>query len=683
MKKIFIFIFSVICLNSFAQNVEFDKQNFPGQKDLFKQALNNLEEGDRFYEAGGGMYSVALDYFLKAHSFNPNNALLNFKIGNCYLNTSQRINSIKFFEKAIQLNAYVDQEARYKLGLAYQLNYEFDKAITEFKNYMQSIPPSELAVAKQKVDKRIEECNFAKILIKNPARVFIDNLGSSINSIYDDHSPVINADESVILFTSRRENTTGGKKAPDDNEFYEDIYTAIKGGDKWSSPSNPGKPLNGDEHDATIGLSPDGTKLFVYRGEGNGDIYLCTQNGNTWTKPERLGKTINSDDSHEPSASMSFDGKKLYFVSDKQGGYGAHDIYVATANEKGKWSEAVNLGATINTQYDEYGVFMHPDGKTMYFSSNGHKTIGGLDLFKTVFENGKWSEPENIGFPINTPEDDNFLVIAASGRHGYYSSAKSEGASGGQDLFMITFLGPEKPIVSNTEDNLIASQIAPVSEKVVEKTVEIKTVPITILKGAILDDATGTPILATITLTDNVKNEVIATFTSNSSTGKYLVSLPSGKNYGISVKADNYLFHSENVDATSTAQYNEIMKDIKLKKVDVGKSIVLNNIFFDYAKATLKPESYAELGILTKLLEENPTLKIEISGHTDNRGTDATNIPLSEKRAKAVVDYLVSKGIDPARLVYKGYGPSKPIATNDNEKGRSQNRRTEFKIIGK
>jgi len=307
--------------------------------------------------------------------------------------------------------------------------------------------------------------------------------------------------------------------------------------------------------------------------------------------------------------------------------------------------------------------------------------MGGFDVFKTVYENGKWSEPQNLGYPINTADDDVFFSITASGLHAFMSSARA-GGYGEQDIYLITFL-TEKPVVTNSEDNLIAWRTEPVSETVIEQTVSVNNASLTLLKGRILDDDTKKPIEAQIILTDNTKNEELATFTSNSATGKYLVSLPSGKNYGIAVKADGYLFHSENFDIPNAAAYQEIEKDIYLKKVEVGKEIVLKNIFFDFNKATLRPESKAELENLTQLMRENPTLKIEISGHTDNVGSAAYNKTLSEQRAKAVVDYLIKAGIAADRMTSVGYGFDKPIASNATEEGRQLNRRTEFKITSK
>lgn len=664
-----------------AQNVEFEKAYFPGRKAELNEAKSQLDKGNKLFETGGGNYLLAIEPYTKAYNFNPNNALLNYRLGICYLYSIQKTKSISFFEKAILLNPTVAPDLHLVLGEAYQLNYEFDKAITEYKKYQQNLSPFNMEKERKYIEKKIKECETGKDLVTKPVRVFIDNLGSTVNSIYPDYSPIINADETVLIFTSRRPDTYGGKKDPSDNQYLEDVYFSYKKNNIWIPAINADDPINTKSHDATVGLSPDAHRLFIYRGEKGGDIFVSNLEGDKWSTPKKLPKPINLSESQETSASFTYNGTTIFFVSDREGGYGGKDIYTSTLGPKGKWSEPTNLGPTINTEYDEEGVFMHPDGKTMYFSSQGHNTMGGFDIFKTVYENGKWSEPENIGYPINTPDNDVFLTVSASGKHAYYSSTQADGL-GDDDIYMITFLGPEKPLIASNEDNLLASLTAPVSETVIEKMITVNTAQLTILKGKILDEKTREPIGATIKLTDNNKNELLATFESNSSTGEYLISLPSGKNYGIAVEAQGYLFYSENQDIPAASQYQEIINDILLKKIEVGKSIVLRNIFFDTGKSTLRPESYAELGILYQLLSDNPKMRIEISGHTDNKGSAALNKKLSESRAKSVVDYLISKGIDASRLEYKGYGFDKPIATNDTEAGRQENRRTEFKVIG-
>ena len=326
---------------------------------------------------------------------------------------------------------------------------------------------------------------------------------------------------------------------------------------------------------------------------------------------------------------------------------------------------------------------MHPDGRTIFFSSKGHSTIGGFDIFKsTKDDNGNWGKPENLGMPINTPDNDLSFVLSANGRHGYFSSTR-EGGKGRYDIYLITFLGPEKPLFVSNEDQLLASFKTSVSDNVLEKSVEIKTIRLTVVKGVVKDAMTNNPIKAQIEVVDNDKNEVVFSSTSNSKTGKFLVSLPSGKNYGLAVKADDYLFHSENFNIPQTTAYQEITKEILLNNVKKDVKIVLKNVFFDPGKAILRPTSYPELNRLAKLMHDVPTLKIEISGHTDNTGSTTLNNKLSEGRAKAVVEYLLAQDLTSDRLTYVGYGKSQPIADNNTKEGRQQNRRVEFKVLSK
>ena len=680
MKKLsylLLFISSVLQ----AQNIEFEKANFPDKKDQLKEAKRSIETGDDIMKGGEFFYKQAIPHYLKANEFNPNNAQLNFKLGVCYLNSPERAAAAKYFDAAYKLNPKVDPIVLYYEGYSHHLNADWDFAIKEYQEYKETITQKDPNY--EKTIKRITECKNAKQLTEKPVRVFIDNIGNVVNTRFNEYGPVISADEDVMIFTSRREGTTGGRIDEVINEPMEDIYVSYMFNNNWTKPVNLGEPINSTDHDAVVAISPDGQRLIVYNGAKNrGDLFISELEGEKWSKPEALPKPINSD-AHEPSASISFDGNTIFFVSDRESGsLGGHDIYMCTKDVKGKWGKAVNLGPTINTPYNEEAVFVMADGKTLYFSSEGHNSMGGYDIFKTTFENGIWTTPENIGWPINTPDNDVFFVLAANGRNAYYASASKDGL-GGQDIYKITILGPEKQPLLSTEDNLLASLTAPVSEVKVEKAVAVKSPQVTLLKGIITDEQTKLPLEASIELIDNTKNEIIAVFASNKSSGKYLVSLPSGKNYGIAVKKDGYLFHSENFDLPATADYQEVNKDVALKKIDIGKSIVLRNIFFDFDKSSIRPESANELDRLIKLLNDNYTLRIELGSHTDSKGSDDYNMKLSENRSKSVVDYLITKGIAANRLEAKGYGETKPIATNDTDAGRQENRRTEFKILSK
>ena len=446
MKKILNIIFLLMTSVAAGQNVEFTKENFKDNKDGLKEAKNYINIGDNYFQQDSFYFKQAIDPYLMANKFNPNNAMLNFKIGKCYLYSNRKLKSIPFLEKALQLDPNVQVQIHYMLGKAYHLDRQWDKALAELKLFSNQL--TNVALYKDlmiEVDKQIAECITGKDLEKNPARVFIDNVGDAINSSYPEYGPVITADESVLMFTSRRPGSTGGLRDESSNEYFEDIYFSTKVNDKWTPALNIGPPINTKHHDATMGLSADGQILYIYVDDkGDGNIYECNLKGTTWSKPEKLNKNVNTD-KHESSSSLSADGKTLYFVSNRGDGFGDKDIWVSNKDEKGKWGKAENLGPIINTPYGEEGVFIHPDGKTMYFSSQGHSTMGGYDIFKSVKENGKWSVPVNLGYPVNTPDDDVFFVMAANGRHGYYSSFNSTGF-GEKDIYMITFLGPEKPM---------------------------------------------------------------------------------------------------------------------------------------------------------------------------------------------------------------------------------------------
>lgn len=716
MRTIYKIVTILLLTTSFAiaQNVEFEKANFPDKKDQLKEARKSLDEGKDAFELGKKEYDFILEgyvsknnyypvsrkdyqragdiyfkqaqpFLMKAQEFNPNNAELNYMLGVINFNLNPQSDAAsKYLEKAVSLNGKIPADANYFLAWAMQFLLKWDDAIKYYQVHLNLLNKDEKenAVAIEDVTKKINECKVGKTEMANPQRIFVDNLGTNINTSYPEYSAFISADESMMVLTARRENSTGGKLDEGDSWPFEDLYQSFKLNGKWTPAQNFGPIVNTPEHDATAGLSGDGTTMFVfkYKEKDGGDIYQSNLNGNTWSKPEHLNKNINSK-FHESSVSLSYDGKRLYFISDREGGLGAGDIYYSDKDIKGEWGPAINIGAPLNTKYGEEGVFIHPDGKTIYFSSKAHKTMGGYDVFKSTFENGKWTEPVNLGYPLNGPDDDVFFVISGSGNHGYFASSK-QGGYGDKDIYKITFLGPEKAPVVMNEDNLLASVAAPVSEFKAEKIISSGP-KMTILKGVVSDAKTHQLLEAAIELIDNTLNEVIATFKSNSTTGKYLVSLPSGKNYGIAVKKDGYLFHSENFDLKASEEYQEVEKNIDLKQIEVGQSIVLKNIFFDFDKATIRSESANELNRLIKLLTENPTLKIELGSHTDSKGSDDYNQKLSQSRSQSVVTYLIGRGISTDRLVAKGYGETVPVATNDTDAGRQENRRTEFKILSK
>lgn len=503
----------------------------------------------------------------------------------------------------------------------------------------------------------LEILNFG--VSKYSDTIIIKNTGRSINTAFQEYAPVISADGSVLIFTSRR--PVDANEVKEGRPSLEHVYMSSgKSSDSsWNAPFLLGKTINQpDRHNSAIGLSNDGQRMLLYRDDsyGNGDIFESYLSGNEWTDPRSMGKPICSK-AHESSASISPDGRKLYFVSNRNGGIGGRDIWISKQDNNGKWGDAVNAGSVINTPAEEEGVYIHPDGKTLYFSSNKPGGFGGFDIYKTVLEKGTWTVPVNMGRPLNSEGDDLYFVLDASGKTGYYSSSKP-GGFGQQDIYVIHFIQSEK------------------SEKLVGPRLHL-------LKGIVKDSISGMPVEASIEIINNQKNELISTISSNSASGKYLISLPAGINYGLRVQATGYLFYSANVDIPDTASYSEVIKNISLMKLEVGNKIILKNIFYDFNKADLRIESQAELNHLVNLLKEMPALKIEISSHTDNKGSDDYNRILSEKRAESVVNYLVNAGIDKNRLVAKGYGETIPLVGNDTPEGQQTNRRTEFVILAK
>lgn len=676
------------------KSIPFDKKLFKEQKDEFKDAKNALDEGDAIYIQGDYAWPKAIEFYEKANAFNPNNADLNYKLGNCYMKSLTKSKALECFKKAYELNPTIAKDIHLKMGEGYQLAYEFDKAKYEYNLFRRTLNNNTDAEIIIYVQKKIDDCNTAIELVANPERVWIDNLGAKVNSKFPEYSPMITADESVIMFTTRRDDGVGDDIDPSDGKFMEDIYFSEKDKDgNWTKAKGIGENINTKSHDATSGFSNDGLTLFIYYGRyGMGDIYVSHKEEDGWTKAKSVGKNINGKNSHETSACMTFDKKELYFSSNRDDGKGGHDIWKCKwDDEKEEWGKATNVGDIINTNGDEIGVFLHPDGQTMYFSSNGHKGMGGYDIYySTKDENGNWTEPVNIGYPISTTDDDVHFAISASGKHGYYASF-NEGGQGEKDLYMITFLGPEKQPLLSSEDNLLASVAAPVKEEIKQPKVKVSAKNLSIMKGLVLDAETKKPVKAFLELVDNGSQAKIMELNNDAQSGKFLMSLPAGKNYGIAVKADGYLFHSENFDIPADAGFKEYEKVIYLKKIKKGESIVLRNIFFDTDKYSLKPESKTELERLLTLLEDNPDLRIEISGHTDTHGSSTYNQRLSEDRAKAVVDYLVAAGLPRERFEYKGYGEAKPLisdAERDKMKTKEQrdeadarNRRTEFKIL--
>lgn len=688
-KSIILLLITVFTVNSYSQvNVKINTKAFKN-----KELVSGIKEADTYFKNANSIsYNLAIQGYYHAYEYTQNNAELNYKLGICYLYSQEKNRATTILQQAYSVNPNVAPDINYFLGNAYQKSGNFDEAVKQyelFENLQKDLKGKKQSQLFKEVAKRKDECKNAKRMTENPIRVWIDNLGPNINSNFPEYGSIFPIDESFIIFTSRRDYTGGGKRNeldPNDNQYYEDIYVSYRNDKKTFDKAINLSKLNSMQHDASISISPDGQTLFTYKGFDAGTILECKLDGKEWDTPKAI-KAINTSKYQETSASLSNDGKTLYFVSDRpkddfgNESIGGLDIFYVEKNEKGKWGKVKNIGLPINSKYDEEGIFIHADNRTLYFSSKRDGSMGGYDIYTSEKDdNDKWQEPENIGYPVNTVDDDIFFVPTANPRYAYFSSVR-EGGLGSYDIYKITFLGPDKLMAVGTEDFLIATSNSTIEQKVKLEEVEVKKIRLTIMKGTVTDALSQEPIAAVIELIDTATGKIINTIKTNKFDGSYLVSFPTGSAFNFVVSAPSFTTYEEEIEMPESSAYQEVTKDFVLTKAGIGSKIVLSNIEFDLAKATLRPSSYPELDRLVKLLKAYPRMEIEIGGHTDNTGTLAINQKLSTERAKSVVDYLIENGIRASRLSYTGYADKQPIADNNTEQGRQLNRRVEFKVI--
>ncbi|MDR1182199.1 MAG: OmpA family protein [Bacteroidales bacterium] len=500
-----------------------------------------------------------------------------------------------------------------------------------------------------------ELCLWRAKIMKDSLLITPQNMGKNINSSWSEYLPTLTADESELIFTVRRPADSKTKCLNCKEE--EDFYISRKINGEWSKRTPVGRPINTPYNEGAQCISPDGKYLIFTAcdrddGMGSCDLYWSKRVGEIWSKPRNFGKPVNTR-YWESQPTFSADGKTILFASNRPGGVGNVDIWETTMLEEGVFSEPVNLGAPINTMKDEISPFLHPDGVTLYFASTGHKGLGGEDIFySTLQEDGQWSEPINMGYPINTVANEFNLIVNARGDKAFFSSSK-KGGFGGLDLYWFEL--PES----------------------------LRPLPVTYFKGKILDNKDEKPLEALFEVIDLKTNKTVVTSTSDPLTGEFLICIPTNSHYALNAVKEHYLFYSENFEINGEySKMEPYEKNLVLKRIELGESIILKNVFFDTDKAILKPESEVELNRLFTLMQQNPQMNIEISGHTDNVGSKEYNAALSKNRAEAVFDYLIDKGIDANRMTSAGYGFDKPVSDNDTPEGRALNRRTEFTIIG-
>jgi outer membrane protein OmpA-like peptidoglycan-associated protein/tetratricopeptide (TPR) repeat protein len=640
------------------QDVPFHISRFPNDPRGLKQALISIEKGDRDLTGNIPSYRSALSHFLDAHRFNGRNASLNFKIAHCYLHLPEKFKALSYLELAGSLNPGMGHTYTFSLARAYQYAMKFHEAIVSYERFLADYPGKNadtIAMVKQ----NIAACNLGIEFIKNPASHKIESMGERINSSFDEYVPLITADEYMLVFTAKKPHRKQKQINPYNMDFYEDIYISYFQNTQWTLPLRQQRPINKKkQNNASVHLTFDGQTIYTYSSKNNGDLYSASLSGERWGKPKPF-RPVNTKEYSESHICFSYDGNTAYFVSDRPGGFGGLDIWYIEKGPNGAWGAATNMGAEINTPGNEDSPFIHPDNKTMYFSSDGHPGMGGFDIFETEWKDGHWSTPRNLRYPINGPDDDLFFILSANGMNAYFSSSRP-GGFGGQDLYTIRPFNPERP----------------------KDTVPFKDFDVTLFVGLLIDASTQKPVGGNVEITDNASGEVVWNNLVNSVSGKFTLTLPTGKNYGIVVESDGYLFYSENFNMEKQIGFREVQKTIPLIKVAEGAKLVLYNVFFDFNSWTLLPNSRAELNRAIQLLSRYPKYKIQIAGHTDSSGSDEVNDRISQQRALAVSEYLKQQQFPSDRIVLiQGFGKRQPITGNDTPEGRAKNRRVEIQLL--
>ncbi|HPE58049.1 MAG TPA: OmpA family protein [Bacteroidales bacterium] len=616
-------------------------------KELYKQ-------GEESYENGN--YLDAASKFTRALAESPDYTDAMYYAASSYYSAGENEKAVKYFEKLEAADPSYFPWYLYLKGNAQADLGQHEAAIASLERFLEVYPEE----ATRTIYHHYAKYKLAYIkgqmeLLKNPGTMADPvNLTTVVNSVADEYTPQIDPTGQRLYFTSQRKSRFSTELDEDGINWGEDVYYVEKVNGQWQSPVLLPEPINSQNNDFGSTFTGDGQTMVYVRcsaedGVGSCDLYINFKDGDDWSEPINMGNVVNSVE-WDSQPSISADGTKIIFASDREGGYGGSDLYLIEKNPFGDWGIPVNLGPRVNTPWTEKSPYIAPDGKTLYFSSYGHPGFGNADIFMSTLENNKWSDPVNLGQPLNSEGDDNYFTISASGEYAYFASTRA-GGLGAYDLYQIDI--PE----------------------------ELRPQPSVVVQGIVTNSKTGDPTAAWVLVEDLESGELIATNKSNSKSGKYLVVLPAGRNYSVSANKDGFFFYSQSFDVPADAKYQEITKDIELKPIEKGTKVVLNNIFFETGKADLKPESYLELAKAVELMNANPSMVVEVGGHTDNVGSDEANMKLSHDRAKSVRDFMVKAGVASERLMAKGYGETEPVASNETPEGRQANRRTEFVIL--
>lgn len=692
MRKIFLLAASLLLIFantvSSQQKVKVDRKEFRTDKPGFDEAWKSVSRGDKLFSKGKLSYSLAVSDYSNAILYNPENAELNYKLGVSQLYSATREQALEYFLKAYSIKPAVASDILFLTGRAYQYNGQFIEAVGKYTEYLETdIKKDDATLAR--VRRFIDESNSGMVIVRDTLRIEIRNLGDAINSPFDDYSPVANSDDSKLYFASRRPTAKKSSVNHPDGVSDENIFmSGITNGVRAFALPLEGS-LNTGFCEAPLALSNAGDKLFIYAGyKGEGDILVSELKKGVWRTPMPEIQVVNSGYA-ETSITISHDGEEAFFVSARKRGLGGKDIYSMRSRGK-RWTKPVNM-TNLNSMEDEESVSLSRGGDTLWFSSRGHNTIGGFDVFFSVkAAEGTWNDPVNAGIPINTVNDDMYFVQSKVSDSLFLLVSNRSGGLGGLDIYSGMLLPPlPEPVV--VEDSVVQEVVTPVPVRVTDTVIiireVIKEVPLVvaepefILGGRVLDSESGEPLVARIDIIDPETYQVIASVITIEADGSFNVNVRNKKSYMAEARSNGYLSDMRRIEIPAGYVGNSFFSNMYLNKITVGKKVVLNNIFFETGKAVLTPASFAELDKMVGMMNENPSMRIEISGHTDNTGSAAINDKLSLNRAVAVGAYLSGKGVASGRIQSKGYGSSQPVDTNSTELGRTANRRVEFKIL--
>jgi outer membrane protein OmpA-like peptidoglycan-associated protein/tetratricopeptide (TPR) repeat protein len=603
-------------------------------------------------------YQNAIPHIQELLTEDSQNAYYNFWMGKCLYLTYKKNQALPYLKTVEAVNPDVDEEFHYYYALTLHYNLNFDKAIEEYRKDLERYATDSPEF--NNVNNRISQCLYAKKVSKTPDNnlVKINNMGESINSEYSEHSPVISADNATLIYTARRPDSRG---ADVKSAFYdEDIYVSKNQGENWSTGQNIGQPVNSKGHDATISLTADGQTLYLYRHKKDGGLYRTDfdPSAKKWDEPRAIQKPLNSK-YYEASICQSADSSLMFFTSNRPGGFGGLDIYMAQREGKNDWSEPRNLGPRINTPFNEDAPYFHPDGRTLYYSSNGPNSLGGFDIFVTEYDSagGDFMLPLNMGSPINSPDDEIYFVLSADGLHGYYTSGK-EGGFGEKDIYEIKFPYSRYP----------------------KRYYAIEVV------GLVQDANTLDTLPSKVRLIDQALGMAIDSMEINAAVGKYSFSVEPTRAYSVEVSTDGYDNVKEDFTTPEIKGEDVTMeRNLYVKRARIitenKEGPALEHLYYDFDKADLRATAKQELDMAIELLKQNENLRIEVVGHTDWYGNYDYNVALSERRTHAASKYLHEKGIDEGRIIEKWLSETKPLESNEDDRGRQFNRRTEMRFV--